>query len=181
MEIDKWVAGYKVRAFDWIDGEHIYMNIAQYAPGASVEKAPAYEKSFLLQKSDEKMIQDRLDSVVQGLMATVDRIETVRRTPVPLLATVNGNKFKLVSTTKNLAAFLEAHNPSDEITVTNSDGKWLLDSYGPALQDCIEDIRDELEGLLALCDCGQLRLPAPVYASEGELLTASATPFQQTM
>ena len=31
IEIDAWVAGgYKVRAFDWVDGKNIYLNICYY-------------------------------------------------------------------------------------------------------------------------------------------------------
>lgn len=33
VNIDTWEAGCKIRAFDWIDGEHIYLNMAYYAPG----------------------------------------------------------------------------------------------------------------------------------------------------
>lgn len=45
MEIDKWVDGYKVRAFPWIDGKHIYFNVQYYAPGQSIAQPPAWEKS----------------------------------------------------------------------------------------------------------------------------------------
>ena len=43
IEIDAWVAGgYKVRAFDWVDGKNIYLNICYYCPGSSLSKPPEY-------------------------------------------------------------------------------------------------------------------------------------------
>ena len=49
IEIDAWVAGgYKVRAFDWVDGKNIYLNICYYCPGSSLSKPPAADRSFLL-------------------------------------------------------------------------------------------------------------------------------------
>lgn len=48
MEIDKWVDGYKVRIFPWIDGKNIYVNVRYYAPGASLSKSPLLDKSALI-------------------------------------------------------------------------------------------------------------------------------------
>lgn len=46
MEIDKWVDGYKVRAFPWVDGEKtIYVNVQYYKPGSSLTQPPAMDKS----------------------------------------------------------------------------------------------------------------------------------------
>ena len=54
MELDKWVAGYKVRAFPWIDGgKHIYVNVQYYAPGQSIEKPPVWDKSILIVNDDD--------------------------------------------------------------------------------------------------------------------------------
>ena len=70
IEIDTWVAGgYKVRAFDWIDGESIYLNIAYYRPGAAFSKPPTQERSFLLPMSEGPKIKNFLHSIVTGLMA----------------------------------------------------------------------------------------------------------------
>lgn len=33
MEIDNWISGYKVRAFSWVDGKHIYFNVQYYEAG----------------------------------------------------------------------------------------------------------------------------------------------------
>ena len=68
INIDTWVAGYKVRAFDWVDGKNIYMHIEYYKPGSSLSQPPAVEKSFLIAKEDEAKIRNYLHSVVMGLM-----------------------------------------------------------------------------------------------------------------
>lgn len=69
MDIDKWVSGYKVRAFDWIDGQNIYLHIEHFLPGSSLSRPPAREQSFLIPKEHEYLLYERLDSVVCGLMA----------------------------------------------------------------------------------------------------------------
>lgn len=48
MEFDKWVDGYKVRIFPWIDGKNIYVNVQYYAPGSSLSQPPAMDKSALV-------------------------------------------------------------------------------------------------------------------------------------
>lgn len=48
MNIDKWVDGYKVRAFPWIDGKNIYVNVQYYKPGSSINRPPAMDKSALI-------------------------------------------------------------------------------------------------------------------------------------
>ena len=71
IEIDAWVAGgYKVRAFDWVDGKNIYLNICYYCPGSSLSSPPAADRSFLLPMDMESMLQNYLHSVVDGLMNT---------------------------------------------------------------------------------------------------------------
>ena len=56
VEIDTWVDGYKIRAFDWVDGKNIYLNITYYRPGSSLSKRPAVDRSFLIPLEEE---QDR--------------------------------------------------------------------------------------------------------------------------
>lgn len=73
INIDTWTSGYKVRAFDWIDGKNIYINIAYYQPGASISKPPAWEKSFLLPLSEENKIREYLDSTVNHLARITER------------------------------------------------------------------------------------------------------------
>lgn len=71
IEIDTWVAGgYKVRAFDWVDGKNIYLNICYYCPGSSLSKPPAADRSFLLPMDMESTLRNYLRSVVEGLMST---------------------------------------------------------------------------------------------------------------
>lgn len=48
MEFDKWVDGYKVRVFPWIDGKNIYVNVQYYAPGSSLSQPPAMDNSALV-------------------------------------------------------------------------------------------------------------------------------------
>ena len=47
INIDEWVSGYKVRAFDWIDPDYIYVNIQSFCSGARMSD-PAWDKSFLI-------------------------------------------------------------------------------------------------------------------------------------
>jgi len=68
MNIDAWVAGYKVRAFDWVDRKNIYMHIEYYKPGSSLSQPPAVEKSFLISREEEVKVRNYLHSVVVGLM-----------------------------------------------------------------------------------------------------------------
>lgn len=48
MEIDKWVDGYKVRSFPWIDHKNIYVNVQYYKPGSSLSQKPLFDKSALV-------------------------------------------------------------------------------------------------------------------------------------
>lgn len=70
INIDTWEAGCKVRAFDWIDGKSIYLNMQYFLPGQSLSKPPAREKSVLLEKAEETeyRLKNYLNSIVNGLM-----------------------------------------------------------------------------------------------------------------
>ena len=68
INIDTWVAGYKVRAFDWIDGKNIYLHIESYTPGVSLSQPPAAEKSFLIPNEEEAKVRNFLHSIVTGFM-----------------------------------------------------------------------------------------------------------------
>lgn len=48
MDLNTWIGSYKIRAFPWIDGKRIYFNMQYYAPGQSVEKPPAREKTVYI-------------------------------------------------------------------------------------------------------------------------------------
>lgn len=52
MELDKFVSGYKVRAFPWIDGKRIYFNVRYYASGQSIEKPPVWDKTVYVVSND---------------------------------------------------------------------------------------------------------------------------------
>ena len=47
-EIDKWIHGYKVRGFKWIDNKNYYLHIEYYKPGQSLASPAAVEKSALI-------------------------------------------------------------------------------------------------------------------------------------
>lgn len=68
INIDTWVAGYKVQISDWIDGKSIYLNICYYRPGSSLSQPPAVNRSFLLPLDMEQTLRNYLHSVVVGLM-----------------------------------------------------------------------------------------------------------------
>lgn len=67
MEIDTWVAGYKVRAFPWIDGKRIYFNVQYFRPGQSLERPPAFDKSVYITANDAGMnlLHNYLDSLTE--------------------------------------------------------------------------------------------------------------------
>ncbi len=67
MEIDKWVGPYKVRAFPWIDGKRIYFNVQYYAPGQSLEKPPAWDKTvYITDNADgRRLVYDLTHSLTE--------------------------------------------------------------------------------------------------------------------
>lgn len=67
MEIDKWVSGYKVRSFPWVDGKRIYFNVQYYKPGSSLSRPPAFDKSVFITNNDagQNLIQNWLYSLVE--------------------------------------------------------------------------------------------------------------------
>jgi hypothetical protein len=67
MNIDKWIAGYKVRVMPWIDGANYYLNIAYYPPGANISKSPEAEWAFLIPIYEEPKLKTHLHSIVTGL------------------------------------------------------------------------------------------------------------------
>lgn len=67
-EIDKWIAGYKVRGFEWIDHKNYYLNIEQYAPSASLSRPPMRERSVLIPLDEWENARQFIDSIVTGVM-----------------------------------------------------------------------------------------------------------------
>ncbi|NLE04931.1 MAG: hypothetical protein GX638_09030, partial [Crenarchaeota archaeon] len=56
MEIDKWISGYKVRSFPWIDGKHIYFNVQYFTPGQSVEQPPVWDKTVYIADNESSRL-----------------------------------------------------------------------------------------------------------------------------
>lgn len=67
MEIDKWVSGYKVRSFPWIDHETIYFNVAYYQPGQSIHQPPVWEKTVYItdNANGNRLLTDFLHSFTE--------------------------------------------------------------------------------------------------------------------
>lgn len=66
MDFEKWVEGYKVRVFPWVDGKTFYINVQYYAPGSSLSQPPAMEKTVYLTDNENgrNMIQNFLSSLI---------------------------------------------------------------------------------------------------------------------
>ena len=67
-EIDKWIAGYKVRGFEWIDNKNYYLHIEQYSPGASLSRSPVMERSVLIPLDEWESMKQFIHSIVTGVM-----------------------------------------------------------------------------------------------------------------
>ena len=67
MNFEKWINSYKVRVFPWIDGKHIYVNVQYYAPGSSLSRPPAMDKSVYItdDENGRNMVQNFLRSLVE--------------------------------------------------------------------------------------------------------------------
>ena len=82
IELDTWVAGYKVRAFNWVDGKNIYLNICYYRPGSSLSQPPAVDRSFLLSLEEEPKLKNFLHSIVVGLMENPELSSPPSQSPI---------------------------------------------------------------------------------------------------
>lgn len=67
MDFERWIDGYKVRVFPWIDGESYYVNVQYYRPGSSIHQPPAMDKTAYLYKTirAENMIHNYLSTLTQ--------------------------------------------------------------------------------------------------------------------
>lgn len=79
MNIDEWVDSYKVRAFDWIDGRNIFLNVMEYAPGASLSKPPMVDVSVLIPKEQEPVMKEFLHTVVSGIASMSAKLNRMRQ------------------------------------------------------------------------------------------------------
>lgn len=69
MELDKWIGSYKIRSFPWVDGKRIYFNVQYYAPGQSVEKPPAWDKTVYITDNiaARRLVYDLTNSLVEHI------------------------------------------------------------------------------------------------------------------
>lgn len=67
MNIDKWINGYKVRAFPWIDNKRIYFNVQYYAPGQSISRPPVWDKTVYITNNEagQRLVNDFTHSLVE--------------------------------------------------------------------------------------------------------------------
>lgn len=67
MELDKWIDTYKVRAFPWIDGKTIYVNVQYFVPGQSIVQPPKWDKSVLISDNDDgrRLVYEFTHSLIQ--------------------------------------------------------------------------------------------------------------------
>lgn len=69
MEINGWYSGCLVRAFPWIDGKYIYVNVRRFLPGQSISQAPAWDRTvFVLDNKPGNLAVYRYtDSLVNAI------------------------------------------------------------------------------------------------------------------
>ena len=69
INIDTWIEGYKVRAFNWIDNKRIYINVQYYKPGQSIESSPVWDKSIYITDNPEgqRLVNDFTHSLVEHI------------------------------------------------------------------------------------------------------------------
>jgi hypothetical protein len=84
MNIDGWIAGYKVRAFPWIDGKRIYFNIQYFRPGQSIEQPPVWDKTVYITDNDAG--QRLVYEFTHTLTEHVARMKITENTEVTLTA-----------------------------------------------------------------------------------------------
>jgi hypothetical protein len=79
MEIDKWVSGYKVRSFPWVDGKTIYFNVQYYKPGQSIEQPPVWDKTVYITNNEagQKLVSSFTDSLT-NYVAMMDIKEGIK-------------------------------------------------------------------------------------------------------
>lgn len=80
MEIDKFIRGYKIRSFPWIDGKRIYFNVQYYAPGQSIEQPPVWDKTVYI--TDNEAGQNFVYNFTDTLTEYVSRLQIADNTEV---------------------------------------------------------------------------------------------------
>ena len=84
MNIDGWIAGYKVRSFPWIDGKRIYFNVQYFKPGQSIQQPPAFDKTVYI--TDNAAGQRLVNEFAHSLTEYVARMQITDNTEVTLTA-----------------------------------------------------------------------------------------------
>ena len=76
-----WVGSFKVRAFPWIDGKRIYVNVQHYEYGQSITKPPIWEKTVYItdDEAGRSLVYDFTHTLVEGItnMQIPDNTEVV--------------------------------------------------------------------------------------------------------
>ena len=69
MEINKWINGYKIRSFPWVDGKQIYFNVQYFAPGQSISKPPVWDKTVYItdNAAGQRLVNELTDSLVEHI------------------------------------------------------------------------------------------------------------------
>lgn len=69
MEIDRWIGSCKVRAFPWIDGKSVYVNVQYFAPGQSICKPPVWDRTVYIQNDDagHRFVFEYTDTLVEAV------------------------------------------------------------------------------------------------------------------
>ena len=84
MEIDRWISGYKVRSFPWVDGKHIYFNVRYYAPGQSIKSPPIWDKTVYVTDNDAG--QRLVNNFTHSLVGHIIKMQIAEGTKVILTA-----------------------------------------------------------------------------------------------
>ena len=84
MNIDKWIGPCKVRSFPWIDGKRIYFNVQYYAPGQSIAKPPAWDKTVYI--TDNAAGQRLVNEFTHSLAEHVAQMQIADHTEITLTA-----------------------------------------------------------------------------------------------
>ena len=75
MDFEKWISNYHVRAFPWVDGKNIYMNVQYFRRGQSISRSPAWEKTVYIfdDEAGRKLVSCFTSSLVNAICS--DRIK----------------------------------------------------------------------------------------------------------
>lgn len=68
MNINTWINGYHVEAFDWPDGKNIYFCVQYFKPGARLSSPPALERGILISHTDREKVRTYTHSIAAAIM-----------------------------------------------------------------------------------------------------------------